>query len=393
MFMLLKAVINQHPVPVLRKAINWEALLKECDFHNVLSIVYLGALGVEKSGFKQSEEQFYQKHHKAMLLNNAFERAEQVLMWQLERHHVHAVILSGGDCRELYLRPEMAYPEAVKILLADKDMGTVHQFMRDMDYERQENRMDGGIIYTRIPGLKFIFYTKIPVENKLYRKSFAGSIHKYSPKAGYHFVHILEPEDEYLYTIGNIVELYVRKILKIRDILDYWQFCKGLDDEFEWKFVTEFLQKAKFAEFADQIYNLARMWFDNTEDVQDDEVTLQLEEYILSGGERNMSLGERILPREELRLNFYERDREKEWQLKKRTWYFPPRDYMIQYFPILEHFPFLLVFCWGIRQMRLIKRAAAKKWKEIQDILIRLSHIRSKDKEEDEYAEETKNKK
>lgn len=189
------------------------------------------------------------------------------------------------------------------------------------------------------------------------------------------------------------MELYVRKMLKIRDILDYWQFCKGLDDEFEWKFVTEFLQKARFAEFADQIYNLARMWFDNIEDVQDDEVTLQLEEYILSGGERNMSLGERILPREELRLNFYERDREKEWQLKKRTWYFPPRDYMIQYFPILEHFPFLLVFCWGIRQMRLIKRAAAKKWKEIQDILIRLSHIRSKDKEEDEYAEETKNKK
>lgn len=393
MFMLLKAVINQQPIPVLRKAINWEVLLKECDFHNVLSIVYLGALGIEKSGFKQSEEQFYQKHHKTMLLNNAFERAQQVLMWQLERHRVHAVILSGGDCSGLYSQPEMAYPEAVKILLADKDMGTVHQFMRDMDYERQENRMDGGTIYTRTPGLKVIFYTSIPVENKLYKKSFSGSIRNYSPKADYHFVHILEQEDEYLYIIGNIVELYVRKMLKIRDILDYWQFCKGLDDEFEWKFVTEFLQKARFAEFADQIYNLARMWFDNIEDVQDDEVTLQLEEYILSGGERNMSLGERILPREELRLNFYERDREKEWQLKKRTWYFPPRDYMIQYFPILEHFPFLLVFCWGIRQMRLIKRAAAKKWKEIQDILIRLSHIRSKDKEEDEYAEETKNKK
>lgn len=391
MFMLLKAVINQHPVPMLRKAINWEVLLKECDFHNVLSIVYLGALGVEKSGFNDSKEQFYQKYHKTLLLNNAFERAEQVIMWQLERHRVHALILSGARNRELYLQLEMACLQVIEILVEDQDMPIIHQFMKQMDYERQENRVDGGIIYTRTPGLKIVFYIQFPVENKVYKKRFTGPIKKYRLQREYQYIHVLGKEDEYLYFIGRIVELYVRKLLKIRDILDYWQFFRTLDDVFKWEFARDFLQKAKFIEFADQIYNLARMWFEE-EDVAYDDVTVQLEEYILSGGARNTSLGERILPREGVRLDFYERDREKEWSQKQRTWYFPPRDYMIQYFPILEHFPFLIVFCWMIRQIRLIKRAAIKKWKQIQDILIRLSHTRLKGKEEDEYAKETETK-
>ena len=390
--MLLKAVINQRPAPVLRKAINWEVLLKECDFHNVLSIVYLGALGVEKNGFIDSQEQFYQKYHKALLLNNAFERAEQVLMWQLERHRVHALILSGAGYRKLYQQPEMAHLGAIEIFLEDTEMCVVHQFMKDMDYERQENRVDGGIIYTRIPGLKVVFYTQFPVENKVYKKRFAGAIKRCRLKNDYRFIHILEKEDEYFYIVGKMVELYVRKLLKIREILDYWQFLRMLEEEFKWEFVKDFLQKAQFTDFSIQIYNLARMWFEEG-DVPYDDVTVQLEEYVLSGGERNRSLGDRILPREGLRLDFYERDREKEWSLKKRTWYFPPKDYMVQYFPILERFPFLLIFCWMIRQIRLMKRAAVKKRKELQDILIRLSHIRTKGKEEDEYAEETKNKK
>ncbi len=387
MLMLLKAVLHRQPVPVLRKAINWENLQKQCDFHNVLSIVYLGILGMEKGGFKAAEEQFYQKYRKALLLNNAFENAEQVLKWQLERHHIHALLLAGAECRELYPQPEMAYPGAIRILLADKDMGAVHQFMTEMDYERQENRIDTGIIYTRTPLLKVIFYTQFPVENKLYQKYFSEPIKKYQVQSGYCYIHSLEPEDEYLYMIGRIVELYVRKLLKIRDILDYWSFCRSVNQDFEWELVRDFLQKARFAEFTRQIDSLAQMWF-GAEDIPYDDMTERLEEYILSDGDGYRALGEQLLPRETMRLNFYQRDREKEWSLKKKTWFFPPRDYMVQFFPILEKFPFLLVFCWVIRHIRLLRRFLMKEWKKIQNLFIKLLHSLQKktEDEEDEHA-------
>ena len=38
---------------------------------------------------------------------------------------------------------------------------------------------------------------------------------------------------------------------------------------------------------------------------------------------------------------------------------FPPRDYMCQFFPILDKYPFLLIFCWGIRNVRIYYRMLA----------------------------------
>ena len=164
-------------------------------------------------------------------------------------------------------------------------------------------------------------------------------------------------------------------------------FRRNVDRDFEWDLVWDFLQKAKFAEFTRRIDALAQMWF-GAEDVPYDDVTERLEEYILSDGDENRSLGEQLLPRDVLRLNFYQRDREKEWSLKKKTWFFPPRDYMVQFFPILEKIPFLLVFCWVIRHIRLLRRFLMKEWKKIQNLFIKLLHSLQKktEDEEDEHA-------
>ena len=178
-----------------------------------------------------------------------------------------------------------------------------------------------------------------------------------------------------------------RKLLKIRDILDYWSFCRSVNQDFEWELVRDFLQKARFAEFTRQIDSLAQMWF-GAEDIPYDDMTERLEEYILSDGDGYRALGEQLLPRETMRLNFYQRDREKEWSVKKKTWFFPSRDYMVQFFPILEKFSFLLVFCWGIRHIRLLRRFLMKEWKKIQKFFIKLLHSLQKETEdeEDEHA-------
>ena len=51
--------------------------------------------------------------------------------------------------------------------------------------------------------------------------------------------------------------------------------------------------------------------------------------------------------------------REEEWEKKQQEWMFPPREYMIQFFPILRRVPCLLCVCWGIRVIRIFKKSVA----------------------------------
>lgn len=77
---------------------------------------------------------------------------------------------------------------------------------------------------------------------------------------------------------------------------------------------------------------------------------------------------------------------------------FPSREYMIQFFPILERHPYLLVFCWIIRNWRFFRRICGNKCKKAGfRIRVRLLDIQEKMKgmirrnrdEEVELPEET----
>ena len=108
-------------------------------------------------------------------------------------------------------------------------------------------------------------------------------------------------------------------------------------------------------------------------------LALELEEYILSGGKENKHLDKALLPYEEARLDFYWRSREKEWTIRKREWLFPKKEYMSQLFPILVKLPFLLVFCWLIRDFRFLKIVCANRCKQAWiRIQVRILDIKEK---------------
>ena len=46
--MLLGAIINQKPVQTSRRYVNWDKILSVSDYQNVVNLVYLGILGMEK---------------------------------------------------------------------------------------------------------------------------------------------------------------------------------------------------------------------------------------------------------------------------------------------------------------------------------------------------------
>ena len=385
MLILLGAIINQKPVQTSRRYVNWEKVLSVSDYQNVINLVYLGILGLEKEISEACGEEFYQKYKKELLLYESYQKAEEVILWQLEKHGIDALLLSDTSVRELYPLPEMASFGQIEILVDKKNLAQIYRLMRDMDYEQEDDRLEKGNVYVRVPGIRVVFYGEIPIENKVLRRYFSGSIRKYlrmencsqqnAPRrsslwlagfasAKYRHIHILSDEEEYMYRAGRLVELYLTGVLKIRDILEFWLFRQVLDEAFPWKAVKDLLEKARWTEFVHQTEVLSSLWFE--EGVRQQYGTaLELEEYILVPGQENKHLDKVLLPNEKVRLDFYRRDREEEWLLKKKEWMFPPKDYMCQFFPILDKYPFLLIFCWGIRNIRIYTRMCVNKCEKV----------------------------
>lgn len=363
-FMLLKAVISQTKVQTLRKRVDWEQILKISDYHDITTVVYYGMLGIEKHASKECLDEFYKKYRKQLLLKKTYISAEEALRWQLERHEIHALWLTGADMYAYYYKPDMGSIGALEIMVSKKDMPYVHRMMREMDYEQKENRMGDGIIYTRVPGICIIFYDQVPFANKVLKEYFSESIKKYPHMTRYRHIHFLGKEEEYVYRYGRLMEAYVRGELKIRRILNVWQYEKIFGKRVRKETADDILKKAKLAEFVKQVKILSKLWFGEMKN-EECSIALELEEYVLSKGRENRRLDEEILPQERVRLDFYRRDREEEWSLRKKQWWFPPRKYMVTFFPKLEKYPFLLCFFWLVRVFRFFKYMCFYRLKEI----------------------------
>lgn len=377
---MLTAIINQEPVQTLRKRLRWDTVLDVSDYQNVVNIVYVGLLGIEKDISEECESQFYHSYKKELLLYEAYQKVEEVILWQLERYKIEAVLLHDTNAGEMYPKPEMSHIGQIEILVDKKDMPQVNKFMLDMDYEQKEDPVNSGIVYVRVPGVRIVFYNNMPIENKAARQFFPGTARRFRRMEPYRYVHMLTNEEEYLYRIARMVEMYITGRLRVRDIMDIWQYRKQLGERFRWRAVNESLDRAVWQEFADQINVLAALWFGKEANADEQYgLALELEEYILSRGRENKHLDETLLPCEKVRLDFYWRNRDKEWAMRKQAWMFPARDYMVQFFPVLERYPFLLLFCWIIRDFRFFRRICANKFKKIGfQLRVKLSDIKEK---------------
>ena len=64
----------------------------------MVNLVYLGILGLEKEISEACGEEFYQKYKRELLLYESYQKAEEVILWQLERHGIDSAAAVGYEC-------------------------------------------------------------------------------------------------------------------------------------------------------------------------------------------------------------------------------------------------------------------------------------------------------
>lgn len=358
--LLLSSIMNKKKISLPRRHIYWENVLKLAEYHNVVSPVYYAILGLEKEISREDADKFYMKYKKELLLGEQYRNAQEVIAWQMQKHKISGLLLAGVEDRNLYTQWEFGYTSCLEILTAERQLGMIDEIMTGMDYEKEENRQGKGVVYTRVPGIRVIFYDRISLGNRVLQKYLSEYTKRYlyvRQKPGY----LSEPDIsvQYLYRIGKLADAYMTGELKIRDVLDYAQFTKKTALPEEMKRALDVQEKSGLSEFARHLQTLADLWFGKGTD-KDTSTAFMLEEYIFSMGLENYMLDKAIIPYEKTRLDFYQRNREKEWEKRQREWIFPPREYMMQCYPFLKRFPCFVRIGWGIRGIRFFRKNAVR---------------------------------
>lgn len=357
--MLLSAVINNKKIAVPRKRFQWQEILKLAEFHHVINPVYYGILGLEKKVSEEEAEKFYMKYRRELLTGAAYKNAREVIEWQLKRHGINGFLLRGTESRKLYFQWELGYTSALEILVDEEDLDRIHTMMVSMDYELEENREIRGKVYTRVPGIKVIFFDEVPVGNKVLYKHLTEHAKRYFYLQKKDWFFTMELPMRYLYYVGKLADAYMLGELKIRDILDYYLLIRQDRMKEVLKSTVDIVEKAGLAEFLKQVGILAKLWFGDGRN-DDPSRAFMLEEYIFSKGMEKRILDSAIIPYEKTRLDFYQRDREEEWGQRRMEWFLPSQEYMSQIFPILNRFPYLIGICWGIRGIRFFRKSMAE---------------------------------
>ena len=344
---------------------------KYLERHKVTSLAYYSILGSKKDETKKQAEELHANYKRELMLGKSYRQAEETLIWQFQRHDIHAILLSGTYEYNLYKKKEMGSIDGIEFFVNPKDVTKIHELMLSMDYEIKDDRCFTGLIYIRPPGIQIRFLYEIPNTDNRVQKVLLKQL-KSKP-----CVQVLTPDRQYIYNICMLMEHYLRGDLTIRKILDFWLYRNQFYDIIIKDEVLKKLGRLGMLEWEYCLKMLGELWFGKENPEEDIDYAFALEEYILNPGKFDRKLDRMILPSGRKRLNFYERDREAEWKAHRWTWLFPNKEYMQEIFPIIKKLPFMIVVYWGIRDVRILGKVVKQK----QLTKDRLLHIKKNTKE------------
>lgn len=371
--MLVSAVMNQKKAPVLTGGMmSWRNIYHLAETNQVASLSWLGVLGFGAEIDKSIRDLFFESYQRELKNTAGYQSAQEVMFWQLERNRIHFILLEGTELRALYPHKEMRKMDRIRIWVSKGDLHRVDEIMTRMDYERQENREDDGILYYKIPGIYVAFYEKLRFVNRRLERYFDSPIRMFSKVKGYRWLRSFDKEEAYIYMAGRAASEYALGRAGIRTVLDFYLYGKAHQEELNWPYIDKTLKRLKFLEFSEHLRKLGNIWFSN--EISDNmEIYNGMEAYILSKGKEGRQISGQILPLLQDVADFYKRDRKSEWMNREKECLFPPKEYMDGLFPVLKKFPWLYSVCCLVRLKRIwysrIKQSFAEKREQIRQKL------------------------
>lgn len=349
---LLSAVINQKKSPIPARNVDWAAIYKLADFHRVANVAYYGLIGVEGVP-KVWRDYFFERYKECVAHLTPINQAEMLMVELMEECGIDGVVLEGGDLSSYYPVREMSSIEYLEILARPGAKEELAPMLEDLDFERKGKIGDRDSFYYKIPGVQMKIHEELYFSGRVMRRYFKRFLYELPLAEGYEHISEFPAEMHYIYLICRITDRYATGEIQIRDLMDYWLFCKKRSEKMDWEFIEKVLKGIIPNEFLIHINNLVELWFGQCNLEQEELDTYEaIESYVLTRGEEGIKISAKMLPLVRTVADSYRRNRKKEQMKKMILWIFPGYDYMVVLYPWMEKSRFLLPLGWGCRLTR-----------------------------------------
>jgi len=337
---LIGSVISgESDYPELDFEPDWVKLYELSKKHSIANIIGYGITGGKYNVPADIKEKFSKKIFQSVAVSENQMSEFTSIFKAFEENNIDYMPLKGLEIKNLYASSDMRNMSDGDVLIKTEQYEKIDEIMKKLGYvfELESNH---EYVYRKPPFVNVELHKLlIPSYNEdLYAYYGDGwKLAENNDSTRYK----LNTEDNFIYIFTHFAKHYRDGGAGIKYISDIWLYLKK--NAVDMSYVMTEFEKLGLREFAENIFKLAKVWFENE---QSDELTDDMTEYILNSGQYGNIQNAAIA--NELRENQNtEADDLKKNKLVRML--FPSRFHMKENYAVLKKYPFLLPFVWGYR--------------------------------------------
>lgn len=352
---------------------DFKAVFDLARIHSLLPILY-HVLREDRQIWKDrlpGEMDYLQKTYKTSLYQAVVqELAIKELQDVFFEAGIKLIFFKGAQIRSFYPIPQLRTMGDIDCLIAIKDRERAVQCLSNLGYQC---KMNTGDVWVYVRGCVVLeLHTRIAGNNMLngfdYREYFYDALNHTEQQGK---IWYFEKEYHFCFLIYHIAKHLRSTGAGIRMIMDIAIFTQYYQHELNWKQIKDMLKEIQLFSVAGAVFQLCERWFGVEiyweEKISEDTLNV-LEEYMLAGG----TFGHVTHDCGDVyRRNHYQYEEDKQ---RKATWLmfknyiFPSAERMVQIFPAVEHYKWLLPLAWAKRWFQGIFKRREHSIKTIQSM-------------------------
>lgn len=329
---------NRKPAPV-PDGITIEKL-EQIAMENHMDYIILGAL------IKLDLAEEVKQRLKPRIMCSTMKTLQQVcaardIQEAFEKAGIKNQVLKGAVMKHIYPRPELREMSDIDFMVYEASFEKAEAILSDMGYDK-EQAVKHHVIFSKKPFLIFEMHWSLYEQTVdkgqylYYKDNFRARL-----KEGFQYTYEFSKEDFYVYLISHMAKHFYENGCGIRNLLDIYVYKNKFGNELDMNIVNQELEICGLKAFESHVKRLADIWLGEKESTEFyNQMFLYMLDCGIYGKSENGVWGQ--LAKMETGIEEKEID-------KQVSYYFPSLKYMIEYYPWLEKYRFLLPIAWMYR--------------------------------------------
>lgn len=327
------------------KELDWEALVKIADRHNIGSLLYHVLPEIPKTVHPQEALKDHMRNlavrAAAMDIKQLAEK--EALVQAFEKQGLFCMPVKGCDTKTYYPRTEWRTMSDLDILYKPEQHKEVKELLLQLGYTNFESGLKHDH-YSKPPFISVEMHRGLVAANTMTEDYYEDVWEKAHSREGYKYIYQMTMEEQYIYTMIHLMEHFKEGGVGIRFIMDIYVFSRR--EDMDRTYVENVFETLGLLEFARNIEKLSKRWFGTKNEKGSKEtegIVDELETFIVNNGIYGQAAHARAIALEK----------------KGRLGYisqvvFPNLNSMRSLYPWLGKRPYLLPVAWMIRMIRTV---------------------------------------